>query len=72
LRASGVVVDFRPIIRIGSGLGALAEYEFDLSRFSETSVLKQGPISTQNIREWMMDFASSPGWTKDELSCISI
>jgi hypothetical protein len=47
LRASGVVVDFRRIRRIGLGLGALAEYEFDLSRFNETSVLKQGPISTK-------------------------
>jgi hypothetical protein len=46
LRASGVVVDFRRIRRIGSGPGALAEYQFDLSRFNETSVLKQGPIST--------------------------
>jgi hypothetical protein len=47
LRASGVVVDFKRIRRIGSGFGALAEYEFDLSKFNETSVLKQGPISTK-------------------------
>jgi hypothetical protein len=45
LRASGVVVDFMPIRRIASGLGSLVEYEFHLSRFNETSVLKQGPIS---------------------------
>jgi hypothetical protein len=46
LRASGVVV-FRRISRIGLGLGALAEYEFDLSRFKETSILKPGLISTK-------------------------
>jgi hypothetical protein len=47
LLASGVVVDFRRIRRITSDLGTLAEYEFDLSRFNETSVLKQGPILTK-------------------------
>jgi hypothetical protein len=47
LRASGIVVDFRRVRRIGSGLGALAEYEFDLSKVNETSVLKQGSISTK-------------------------
>jgi hypothetical protein len=46
LQASGIVVDFRRIRRIGSGLGTMAEYEFDFSRFNETSVLKQGSIST--------------------------
>jgi hypothetical protein len=47
LQASGVVVDFRRIRRIGSGFGALVEYEFDLSRINETSGLKRGPISTK-------------------------
>jgi hypothetical protein len=32
------------------GLGAQAEYEFDLSRFNEASVLKEGPISTKDYR----------------------
>jgi hypothetical protein len=58
LRASDVVVDFRHIRRIGSGLGALAEYEFDFSRFNETSVLKQGPISTK-IDQRMDESATS-------------
>jgi tRNA A-37 threonylcarbamoyl transferase component Bud32 len=47
LRASGAVVDFRRICRIDSGLLVLAKYEFDLSRFNETSILKQGSISTK-------------------------
>jgi hypothetical protein len=50
LRSSGVVVDFRGIRRISSDLGALAEYQFDLSRFKEASVLKQGPISTKTYQ----------------------
>jgi hypothetical protein len=51
LRASGVVVDFRRSRRIGSGLGALAEYEFDLSRINRTLVLKQGSISMKIYQE---------------------
>jgi hypothetical protein len=43
LRASGAVIDFRRIRRIGSGLGPLADSQFDLSRFNEASGLKQGP-----------------------------
>jgi hypothetical protein len=42
--------NFRRIRRIGSGLGALAEDEFDPSRFNETSVLKQDPVSTRIYR----------------------
>jgi hypothetical protein len=45
--ASGLAVDSRRIRRIGSGLGALAEYEPDPSRFNEASVVKQAPISTE-------------------------
>jgi hypothetical protein len=40
-----LVVDFRRIRRVSSGLGPLTE--FDLSTFNEESVLKQGPISTK-------------------------
>jgi hypothetical protein len=47
LRASGVVVDFGRICRIGSGLGALADHVFDPSRFNETSILREGLILTK-------------------------
>jgi hypothetical protein len=48
LRASGIVVDFRRIRRIGSGLGLFSIYVFDLSRFNEESVLNEsGSISTK-------------------------
>jgi hypothetical protein len=56
LCASGTVVDFRRIRRIGSGLWALAEHEFDLSRFNETRILKQGRFQRKFISEWMIDF----------------
>jgi hypothetical protein len=51
LWASGVIVDFPRIRRTGPGIGALAEYDFDLSRFHETSILKQGPISMKIYQE---------------------
>jgi serine/threonine protein kinase len=51
LQASGIVIDFRRIRRISLGLGPLSEYEFDLSRFSEESVLNtSGSISTKTYR----------------------
>jgi hypothetical protein len=40
LRKSGIAVDFRRILRIGSGFGDLSDYQIDLSVFEEASILR--------------------------------
>jgi hypothetical protein len=58
LRASGVVVDFRRLRKVGSGLLSLPNYQFDLSELDEGSIMNENDrISTRMYHRRNDDFS---------------